>query len=63
MREIIQSCAYFGVFLTLAAYFAGAAIRKKTGLSLFNPLMIAIVLILYHTPCRKSAAAAFQAPA
>ena len=46
MREIIQSCAYFGVFLTLAAYFAGAAIRKKTGLSLFNPLMIAIVLII-----------------
>lgn len=44
MREIFLNSAYFGVVLSISAYFLGSFIRKKTGLSVFNPLLIAIII-------------------
>lgn len=46
MAAFLESSVYAGVFLTLAAYFIGAAVRKKTGLSIFNPLLIAVLLMM-----------------
>ena len=46
MHEFIASSAFFGVFLSLGAYFASMALRKKTGVSLFNPLLIASILVI-----------------
>ena len=46
MNEFAASSVFFGVFVTLAAYLIGLKIRKKTGLVLMNPLLIAIVLVM-----------------
>ena len=46
MNEFAASSVFFGVFVTLAAYLIGLKIRKKTGLALMNPLLIAIVLVM-----------------
>ena len=46
MNEFAASSVFFGVFVTLAAYLTGLKIRKKTGLTLMNPLLIAIVLVM-----------------
>lgn len=46
MPDFFASSVYFGVFVSLAAYFAGMALRRKTGLSLFNPLLIAVLLVM-----------------
>ena len=46
MNEFAASSVFFGVFVTLAAYLIGLKIRKKTGLALMNPLLIAIVLVV-----------------
>ena len=46
MSDFFASSVYFGVFVSLAAYFAGMALRRKTGLSLFNPLLIAVLLVM-----------------
>ena len=37
---------FFGVFVTLAAYFLGLKVKEKTGLAIMNPLLIAIVLVM-----------------
>ena len=46
MHEFLASSAFFGVFPSLAAYFAGMFLRKKTGLSFLNPLLISIILVI-----------------
>ena len=46
MKAALESSVYFGVFATLFVYFAGLLIRRKTGLSIFNPLMIAVLLMI-----------------
>ena len=46
MKAALESSVYFGVFATLFVYFAGLLIRRKTGLSIFSPLMIAVLLII-----------------
>ena len=46
MHDFLASSAFFGVFLSLAAYFAGMFLRKKTGLSFLNPLLISIILVI-----------------
>lgn len=46
MHEFIVFSSFFGVCLSLAAYFAGMALRKKTGLSILNPLLISIILVI-----------------
>lgn len=46
MKEFFQHTVFFGVFISLFAYSIGVFLRKKTKLSVFNPLLIAIVLTM-----------------
>lgn len=46
MHEFIASSTYFGVFVSLAAYFLGMLLRKKTRLSILNPLLISVILVI-----------------
>lgn len=46
MNEFAASSVFFGVFVTLAAYFVGLRVKAKTGLAIMNPLLIAIVLVM-----------------
>ena len=46
MLDFSASSAYLGVFLSLGAYFIGLAIKKKTGLVITNPLLIAVILVI-----------------
>lgn len=46
MHDFIASSAYFGVFVSLAAYFLGMILRKKTGLSILNPLLLSVILVM-----------------
>ncbi len=46
MNELISS-PVFGVIISLMAYEIGIYIKKKGKLSIFNPLMIAIIIIIF----------------
>ncbi len=46
MKEFFQHTVFFGVFISLFSYGIGVFLRKKTKLSLFNPLLIAILLTM-----------------
>lgn len=46
MNGFFLTSTYFGVFLSLAAYFIGIAIKKKVNFSLVNPLLISVVLVI-----------------
>ena len=46
MNEFAAFSVFFGVFVTLAAYFVGLKVKAKTGLAIMNPLLIAIVLVM-----------------
>ena len=40
MSEVFESSAYLGVLISLGSYALGMWLRKKTGLSFMNPLLI-----------------------
>jgi len=46
MKEILTSSAYFGVLLSLTAYYIGDRLRKKSKSPYANPLVISILLII-----------------
>lgn len=46
MNEILENSLFFGGILTLCAYEVGVIIKKKWKWAIFNPLLIAIVLIV-----------------
>ena len=46
MHEFASASVYFGIFLTLGAYFASLALQKKTGLQVLNPLLVSAALII-----------------
>lgn len=46
MHDFFASSVYFGVFVSLGAYFIGMALRKKTGFPLFNPLLVSVILVM-----------------
>lgn len=46
MKEMLTGSVYFGVVLTLICYEIGLVIKRKTKLSLANPLLIASILII-----------------
>ena len=46
MHEFAASSVYFGVFVSLAAYFIGMYLRKKTGIALLNPLLVSVALVM-----------------
>jgi predicted murein hydrolase (TIGR00659 family) len=53
MNEFMQSSAYAGVTISLISYGLGNFLKKKTGLGLFNPLLISmIVTMLFLLGCR-----------
>lgn len=46
MKEMLVSSTYFGVFLSLSAYFIGMKIQKKFKLAIFNPLLISVLITI-----------------
>lgn len=46
MADFTLSSVFFGLFITLAAYFIGLAIKKKTGFAVMNPILIGTALII-----------------
>lgn len=46
MHDFAASSVFFGVFISLAAYFVGLSVKKKTGLAIMNPLLIAVALVI-----------------
>jgi len=46
MTQQIADSAFFGTFLSILGYLIGCAVRRKTGLSAANPLLIALILVI-----------------
>ena len=46
MKELLESSVFVGVMISLASYGLGIWLRKKTGLSFMNPLLISIILAI-----------------
>ena len=46
MTDFIETSAYIGVLISIASYALGIWLRKKTGLSFMNPLLISIILVI-----------------
>lgn len=46
MKEMLTNSVLFGVALTLLAYGVGSVFKKKFKLAIFNPLLIAIILVI-----------------
>lgn len=46
MKELIDNSLFIGVLISLASYALGIWLRKKTGLSFVNPLLISILLVI-----------------
>lgn len=46
MKEILEESIYFGFFLTIGAYGIGLWMKKRLKLGIFNPLLIAILLVM-----------------
>lgn len=45
MSEFISGSALFAILLTFGAYEVGRLIQKKTGIPVFNPILVAAVLV------------------
>ena len=46
MNEIMGNSLFFGVMISVAAYEIGVLLKKKFKLAIFNPLLIAIAVII-----------------
>ena len=46
MKELFESSVFVGVLISLASYWIGVWLKKKTGLSFMNPLLISIILVI-----------------
>ena len=46
MHDFLAGSAYFGILLSLAAYYIGVRLQKKFKLAVFNPMLIAILLTI-----------------
>lgn len=46
MNQLFSVSVFFGVFITLAAYEVGSVIKRRFKKSVFNPLLIAIILVI-----------------
>ena len=46
MNDMIHSSLYFGMLVSVGAYLFGIWLKKKTGLAVFNPLLVAIVVVI-----------------
>ena len=45
-NDMLVESVFFGVLISLAAYEAGTLLKKKLKLALFNPILIAVALIM-----------------
>ena len=50
MNDWLTQSAFFGVFISLAAYEVGATLKKKLGFSILNPLLISVCLVMLALP-------------
>lgn len=46
MSNLFSESVFFGVFVSLTAYFIGALLKKKFRLGIFNPLLISIIVTI-----------------
>ena len=46
MGSIAGTSLYFGMLLSVGAYLFGVWLKKKTGLSILNPLLVAIIAVI-----------------
>lgn len=46
MNELIQSSASFGVVVSVLGYLLGMALKKRFKLSIFNPLLVAVLFVV-----------------
>ncbi len=46
MNDLIHASLYFGMLVSVGAYLFGMWLRKKTGLAVFNPLLVAILTVI-----------------
>lgn len=46
MSNLFSESVFFGVFVSLTAYFIGALLKKKFRLWIFNPLLISIIVTI-----------------
>lgn len=46
MEGLIGSSLYFGMLISVGAYIFGIWLRRKTGISLFNPLLTAVIAVI-----------------
>lgn len=46
MKEVLGGSVYFGFFVTIGAYYIGLLLKKRLKLGIFNPLLIAIFLVM-----------------
>ena len=46
MSEMFLHSTFFGAFVTFLFYQLGTVLKKKTGLAIFNPILVAAVLII-----------------
>ena len=63
MNSIIAASTTAGVVLSLLAYWIGALLRKKTGWSFMNPLLISILLVIVFLLVFRVSYADYQASA
>lgn len=54
MNELLQESVYFGVAVSLFAYWVGIQCRRKWDIPVMNPLLIAMVLLIVVFLDRKS---------
>ena len=45
--EFLQTSVYFGVFLTILAFMVGSWMKNRFKLAIFNPILIAVILIIF----------------
>lgn len=46
MKDVIINSVYFGVTISLLSYFAGMYLKKKLKMSILNPLLVSIILVI-----------------
>ena len=46
MMDLLINSSYFAVLLTIGAFYAGQAVRRRTGLDIANPLLIAVLIVI-----------------
>ncbi len=46
MIGFLENSVFFGVVISLIAYGIGNVLRKKTGLAVFNPLLVSVILVI-----------------